>query len=146
MQQAQALDLLVTLLQRFEGCRLVAYRDIGGIWTIGYGETLGVTEGMVWTQQQAEDRLRARAAWFLAQVLAACPNLAQHPAKAAACACLAYNIGRRAFYSSAVRQNAARGLFARAAECFVRWNKVKGIAIRGLTRRRLAEREVFCAG
>ena len=28
-----------------EACRLEAYRDVGGVWTIGYGHTLGVTKG-----------------------------------------------------------------------------------------------------
>jgi lysozyme len=138
-----ALDLLVAMLKRFEGCRLVAYRDVGGIWTIGYGETAGVTEGMVWTQEQAESCLRARAAAFLANVLVTCPNLVDQPHRAAACASLAYNIGTRAFYASSVRLNTARGQYARAAECFVLWNKVKGRVVAGLTRRRLAEKMTY---
>jgi lysozyme len=138
-----ALDLLVAMLKRFEGCRLVAYRDVGGVLTIGYGETAGVTEGMVWTQEYAERRLRERAAWFLAKVISMCPNLATRPYKAAACACLAYNIGTGAFFASTVRQCTARGEYARAAERFVLWNKVKGVVVAGLTRRRLAEKATY---
>lgn len=138
-----ALDLLVAMLQRFEGCRLVAYRDIGGVWTIGYGETLGVTEGMVWTAEQAIARLRTRAAWFLAQVLAQLPHLASQPLRAAACACLAYNIGKLAFRASSVRSLTARKEYTRAAERFVLWNKVRGRIVRGLTLRRLSERQTY---
>ena len=29
------------LIAKFEGCRLKAYQDIVGVWTIGFGETLG---------------------------------------------------------------------------------------------------------
>ena len=40
---------------REEGCRLTAYRDSRGIWTIGWGRAdAGVTEGMTCTQAQAD--------------------------------------------------------------------------------------------
>ena len=35
----------IQLTERFEGCRLAAYPDTGGVWTIGYGHTKGVAEG-----------------------------------------------------------------------------------------------------
>jgi GH24 family phage-related lysozyme (muramidase) len=46
------------LLTSFEGCKLRAYDDGGGVWTIGYGHTKGVVEGMTITQAQAEQFLR----------------------------------------------------------------------------------------
>lgn len=36
-----------------EGCRLQAYADVGGVWTIGYGHTLGVTQSQACTRSQA---------------------------------------------------------------------------------------------
>ncbi len=36
-----------------EGCRLCAYRDSVGVWTIGYGHT-PARDGMICTQEQAE--------------------------------------------------------------------------------------------
>lgn len=42
------------LIKKFEGCRLTAYQDSGGVWTIGYGHTKGVTAGMKITQAQAD--------------------------------------------------------------------------------------------
>ena len=98
-----ALEILIGLLRRFEGCRLKAYQDIVGVWTIGYGETLGVKEGDVWTQEYAEARLRERAAQFLTAVLIRCPRLlVESENKKAACASLAYNIGVGAFAASSV--------------------------------------------
>ena len=29
----------IALIKEFEGCKLEAYPDFGGIWTIGYGHT-----------------------------------------------------------------------------------------------------------
>lgn len=42
-----------------EALRLAAYRDFKGVWTIGWGSTTGVKEGMVITEAQAIDRLDA---------------------------------------------------------------------------------------
>lgn len=52
---AEGLDLI----KRFEGLRLKAYRDSGGVLTIGYGHTASVVDGQVITIAQAEDFLKA---------------------------------------------------------------------------------------
>lgn len=46
---------LIADLKRDEGCKLSAYKDTRGIWTIGYGHTgPEVKQGLVWTQAKAE--------------------------------------------------------------------------------------------
>lgn len=49
----------IEMIKRFEGCRLTAYKDPVGIWTIGYGHTHGVTEGKTITQEEADRLLRS---------------------------------------------------------------------------------------
>ena len=50
-------------LEKAEGCKLAAYRDSGGVWTIGWGHTgPDVVEGLVITLEQARFYLRADAA------------------------------------------------------------------------------------
>lgn len=51
------------LTREFEGCRLKAYQDTGGVWTIGYGSTLmpdgdRVQIGDTITQAQADAMLQ----------------------------------------------------------------------------------------
>ena len=46
------------LIKKYEGCHLTAYQCPSGVWTIGYGHTAGVKEGMKITQQQAEEFLK----------------------------------------------------------------------------------------
>ena len=46
-------DIGIKLITKFEGCKLVAYQDSGGVWTIGYGHTGGVTPGMIITNDIA---------------------------------------------------------------------------------------------
>lgn len=42
-------------INKSEGCKLKAYRDIKGVWTIGWGQTgEGIKEGVEWTQEQAD--------------------------------------------------------------------------------------------
>ena len=143
----EALALLLVMVKRFEGLRLVAYQDIVGVWTIGYGETLGVRAGMVWTKQQAEDRLKERLAEYMLAVLKRCPQLhLEPPCMLAACTSLAYNIGTGAFGASSVCRLTKWREFMRAAASFLLWNKAKGKVIHGLALRRAAERLTYIQG
>lgn len=45
-------------IKEFEGLRLKAYKCPSGVWTIGYGHTSGVKEGMKITKAQAEKYLK----------------------------------------------------------------------------------------
>lgn len=144
MTYAETLDALCGIIKQFEGCRLAAYRDIVGIWTIGYGETLGVREGMVWTQAQANHVLRQRVGQFMLATLKRCPALHLEPAeRTVACTSLAYNIGVGAFGASSVSRKTMRQDFAGAANSFLLWNKAGGRVVRGLTIRRTLERAKY---
>lgn len=142
-----ALALALNLVRRFEGCRLRSYQDVVGIWTIGWGETLDVAEGMVWSQQQADTALERRVAQFLLGVLKRCPPLhLAPPQRTAACVSLAYNIGLGAFGASSVCRNTIRQDYLGAADSFLLWDKAGGRKVTGLTRRREAERAVYLEG
>lgn len=54
----KASSTLITAIKGFETCRLTAYRCPAGVWTIGYGHTLGVKAGQHITQQQADTLLK----------------------------------------------------------------------------------------
>lgn len=139
-----ALEMAVEEIKVSEGCRLKAYRCPAGVPTIGWGETLGVKMGMVWTQAYADSRLRIRVAQFMAAVLKACPILhLEPPQRTAACTSLAYNIGIGAFRTSSVCRLTMRQEFDRAADSFKLWNKGGGRVLKGLVIRRAAERALY---
>lgn len=48
----------LNLIKQFEGCRLTAYQCSAGVWTIGYGHTVGVYKGMKISQAQADAFLK----------------------------------------------------------------------------------------
>jgi lysozyme len=138
------IEAIRKLLARFEGCVLKAYQDVVGVWTIGYGETLGVQPGMEWSQEQADQHLQARAAWFLLQAYTSCPQLHLEPAdRVAACVSLEYNIGVAAFRASSVCRRTKAREYQSAAESFRLWNKARGRVIAGLTWRRKVEAQMY---
>lgn len=78
-----------------EGCRLQAYRDAGGVWTIGYGHTgPEVHGGLVWSQAQAEAQLEADIALVEAECAARLPFWARlDDPRQEVLANLAFNLG-----------------------------------------------------
>lgn len=51
---ARNLEPAKVLIRKWEGLRLKAYLCPAGKWTIGWGQTVGVKPGMVWTKEQAD--------------------------------------------------------------------------------------------
>jgi lysozyme len=116
----------------------------GAPWTIGYGETLGIVEGMVWTLEKAELELVRRLVGFARGVLKRCPQLhLESDARLAACISFAYNVGLAAFWSSSVRRHTDRREYRAAAASFRFWNKADGRVMPGLTIRRALERDLY---
>jgi lysozyme len=134
------------LIKEFEGCELKAYLDSVGVWTIGYGHTKGVKRGMTITKAEA-DRIFEEDINIFARGVDDVIDNEISDNEFAACVALAFNIGLSAFSRSSVLRAINRGDFQSAADHFLDWNKgkVKGKlqVIRGLTRRRQAERKLF---
>lgn len=136
------------LLRSYKAYRAEIPEDLRGLsgapWTIGYGETQGVKEGMHWTEKFADVRLRARLLQFMAGVVARCPILRElEPERLAACTSLAYNIGLGAFGSSSVARYTKRRDFALAEKAFHLWNKAGGKILAGLVARRKVEASLY---
>jgi lysozyme len=130
------------LTERFEGVRLVAYRDSVGVLTIGYGHTFGVTEGMTCTEEQAT-------AWLLNDIQTAANDvnrlvkvpLTQGEFDALTDFC--YNAGGGNFATSTMLKLLNARDFAGAASQFDLWDHAGGAVVAGLLRRREAERLEF---
>lgn len=123
----------VDMLKRFEGLRLVAYRDIVHVLTIGYGHTgHDVYEGQTITDQQAEDLLRADLARFEQAVQNALTRpWTQNQFDAMVSLCYNIGIGNRAdasreikprgFLGSSVLRFFNAGDLENAATSFIMW-------------------------
>ena len=139
-------------IKRHEGLRLQAYKDSKGVWTIGFGHTgADVKPGMVITIEQAEDLLRRDLVRFEQAVT----KLVQVPLTQAqydALVSFAYNVGTKALAISQLLKKLNRRDYLGAADEFLKWVyiKVRGPdgkfvkkKLRGLERRRAAERRIF---
>lgn len=130
----------LALLKSFESCRLNAYQDQGGIWTVGWGHTgPEVVQGMVVTQLQADLMLQKDLERFyhLDDYLSEQINENQY----SALVCLAYNIGLRALKTSQVIKLINLG--QDPTDEWMQWNHVDGQVNQGLRRRRAAELELY---
>jgi lysozyme len=132
------------LIKRFEGCRLEAYQDAVGIWTIGYGHTgPNVNPGLKITQAQA-DVILAQDVERFASGVAANVKVGLTQPEFDALVSFAFNVGLGAFRGSTLlrllNDNADRTV---VASQFLRWNKAGGRVLEGLTKRRNAEKALF---
>jgi lysozyme len=133
----------VSLIKKFEGCRLTSYWCPAGVLTIGYGTTRNVSVGQKITQKQAEEFL-IKDCMEIYEGLKAhsyCSDLNDH--ELGALLSFIYNLGMNNFLNSTLKKYLAQGRKAWAADEFVKWNKARGQVLPGLTKRRLAERELF---
>lgn len=84
-------DEMIEALKEFEGCRLEAYVDSGGVLTIGFGHTKGVKPHQRITMEQARSLLRGDLLAFEKSVSALYPAATQREFDALVS--LAYNAG-----------------------------------------------------
>lgn len=139
------LAIAFTAVAAYEGLSLLEYPDVGGVPTICYGETKDVHPGQVATKSECDERLSARLAEFNAGVNS-CVTAELPDTRRAAFVSLAYNIGIAPFCKSTVVRRINAGDVAGSCEAMLMWNKVKGVTWRGLTNRRMKEREMCLIG
>lgn len=133
------LDAL-NIIRLGEGLELAAYQDSGGVWTVGRGHT-PAKPGQRITLAEA-DRL------FLEDVEKAARGVdnliaVATPNQRGAMISLAYNIGVGAFAGSSICKLHLAARHRQAADAFRLWNKAGGKVLRGLIRRREAERALY---
>ena len=134
----------LALVKHFEGKRLKAYKDVAGIWTIGYGHTAGVREGDVITDAKADELLVAdlRVAETSVRRLV---KISLTQWQFDALTSFEFNLASLSVSTLLKLLNA--GDVRGAADQILRWDKAKvdGVlqSVPGLTRRRRSERHLF---
>ncbi len=130
------------ILKYFEGCKLTAYQDSVGVWTIGYGHTKGVYDGMTITQEEAEQMLLTELEEYEGYVekYVTVP-LTQNQFDALVV--WVYNLGPTNFRNSTLLKELNAGNYNAAGQEITRWNKAGGKVLAGLVKRREAEAQLF---
>jgi lysozyme len=141
------LPYALALIKEFEGCKLTAYPDPGSggdPWTIGWGSTgPSIKRGVVWTQEQADQRLAEHVAEFARGVDKLLNGSPVTAAQKGALVSLAYNVGLANLGSSTLLLLHKAGEYADAAMQFGRWTRASGKVLVGLQRRREAEAAIY---
>ena len=129
----------IALLKSLESCKLQSYQDSKGVWTIGYGHTTNVVEGMSCAQAEADI--------WLVQDLVETEGKVSRVVKVPlsqnqfdALVCFTFNVGH---VGETMLKKLNFGDYSGAAGEFQRWIKSANKVVRGLENRRLREMELF---
>ena len=132
-------------IKRFEACRLGAYQDAVGIWTIGYGSTRGVRAGMTITQEEADRRL----ADDLAPAESAVDRLVMvdlTDGQFDALVSFVFNVGEGTFAKSTLLKTLNAGHYSAVPAQLQRFRYAHGRPLKGLAARRAAEAGLWARG
>lgn len=133
----------LNLIKSFEGLSLIPYQDVIGVWTQGYGSTGGISnDSMPITEAEAVEMLKKDlvvAENAIARLIKV--ELSQNQFDSL-CS-FVFNLGSGSLQRSTLRMKLNREDYDGAANEFLKWNKAGGKIYAGLTRRRVAERELF---
>jgi len=137
--------MAVSFIMPWEGRELRAYYDIVGVLTICDGDTHNVSPGQVATPAECDSRLATHLREFEAGLdrclVAPVPGQVK-----VAFLSWAYNVGVGAACGSTLVRKANAGDIVGACNELPKWNRAGGKVVRGLTNRRLAERELCLEG
>lgn len=128
----------LALVRAYEGLRLEAYQDGGGVWTIGYGHTHGVKQGDTISAARAEHMLEAD----LMAAEAAVRRLVKVPLtdnQFSALVSFVFNVGDAQLAKSTLLRKLNDSGHGKVPACLKSWIFDNGKVQPGLVKRRAAE-------
>lgn len=126
----------LNLIKKWEGYRGTAYKCPAGVWTIGYGHTVGVTYGLVCTPQQAENWLKEDLRVAENAVNAIGLEFTQNEFDALVS--FTYNCG-----VGNLKKMTQNRTISEIGNAILLYNKANGKVLQGLVNRRQDEREMY---
>jgi len=137
------------IIKQFEGCRLKAYKDSAGVWTVGYGTIMypngiKVKEGDICTQDEAVTFLKYEVILKSQSVNAFTSNYNLTQNQFDALVSFAYNLGVGALQKSALLKKIKHNPNDPSIEVeFMKWVNAGGKKIKGLVKRRQQEATLY---
>ena len=132
----------LSLIKKFEGCELEAYRCAANVLTIGYGSTKGVKEGDTITQEEADNLLLHEMNEYEGYINEIVNDPLDQNQFDALCSWV-FNLGPKNLSESTLLRVLNDGKYDEVPEQIVRWNKAGGQVLKGLVKRRQAEADMF---
>lgn len=134
--------MLVALVGGFEGLRQTAYQDVGGVWTVCYGEAESVHPGDHYSAAQCKTKLAGSLQKY-AKGISACVRVPMPDKRFIALTSFAYNVGIHTACHSSVVRLINEGRTVEGCNYLLHYNRAAGVVFPGLTRRRERER-AYC--
>ena len=132
----------LSLIKRFEGCELEAYKCAAGVWTIGYGSTKGVKENDTISQEEADKLLLHEMEEYEGYINdMVTVDLEQNQFDAMVS--WVFNLGPANLKASTLLKVLNAKDYGGVPAQIKRWNKAGGKVLQGLIRRREAESLLF---
>ena len=128
----------LSLIKKFEGCELEAYKCAADVWTIGYGSTKGVKEGDTLTQEEA-DKLLLKDVEVFEKAVKDAVEVPISQSQFDALVSWTFNLGSGSLNSSTMLKKLNNQEYDEVPAQIKRWNKAGGKVLQGLIRRREAE-------
>lgn len=132
------MEVLFSIIRRFEGLRLKAYYCPAGVLTCGYGTTgPDIKKDTTWTKEQSEQRMESDALKFVAGTKKLCPSLIGNNLEAISD--FSYNLGLTRLAGSTLRRKLRAGDIECAKKELKKWVRGGGKILPGLVLRREVE-------
>jgi|TARA_R100001463_G_scaffold31870_2_gene71677 lysozyme len=132
----------LSLIKKFEGCELEAYKCAAGVWTIGFGSIKGVKQGDTITQEEADNLLLHEMDEYEGYINDAV-NVDLNQNQFDALVSWVFNLGPSNLSSSTLLTKINNKDWDDVPAQIKRWNKAGGKVLQGLIRRREAEALLF---
>lgn len=132
----------ISLIKKFEGCELESYQDSVGVWTIGYGHTKNIKQGMTISKEQADNMLLNELDEYCEYVEKAV-DVTLKQCEFDALVAWTYNLGPTNLNKSTMLKKLNNKEYQDVPHEIKRWNKAGGKVLQGLVRRREAESLLF---
>lgn len=134
------------MIKNFEGLILVASNKLDGVWTVGYGCTVGVKPYQKITEKQAEEMLLKEVSKHETYVNKYVNQLKLNQNQFDALVSFSYNCGIGNLKNLVADKNGKATRDTKTiANKMLLYNKCNGKVMRGLANRRKKEHELFCS-
>ena len=133
----------LALVKQSEGCRLNAYQDKGGTWTIGTGHTGPEVHGGLSITQEEADRLLEADLQHAVEDVNRLVSVSLTPGQCGALVDFAFNFGFTKLANSTLLKYVNKGMLEAASKEFGKWIYDAGQVEQGLVTRRANEQKLF---
>ena len=143
MKHRQVTKAGIALIKAFEGFSALPYKDVANLWTVGYGHLIRQSEAFTRVSEQEAEDLLANDLFTAERAVLGLTKVTLTDNQFNALVSFVFNLGSGAYQRSTLRSKINRGEYELSAGEFLKWIWAGGKKIKGLLRRRIAERDLF---